>query len=86
VAAAYLGVQLANETVNRGEAFSYEELHSRIVDSLYTNIIRDKNNVIVKREGSKINEIALGLTTNKEIEAPQLTASERSKYRPFEAE
>jgi len=85
VAAAYLGVQLANETVNRGEAFSYEELHSRIVDSLYTNIIRDKSNVIVKREGSKINEIALGQTTNKDIEAPQLTASERSKYRPFES-
>lgn len=86
VAAAYLGVQLANETVKTGEAFSYEELHHRIIDSLQTNVIRQKDGVITKKDGSKINQIALGQTTGKDIEAPALTAAERGKYRPFEEE
>ena len=85
VAAAYLGVQLANETVNNGAAFSYQELHERIIDSLYTNIIRNDKGVIVKKDGSKINQIALGQTTKKEIDAPQLTAADRVKYRPYKA-
>jgi hypothetical protein len=86
VAAAYLGVQLANESVNSGKAFSYEDLHQRIVDSLYANVIRQNNGVITKKDGSVINQIALGQTTGKDIQAPALTAAERSKYRPFEEE
>jgi hypothetical protein len=84
VAAAYLGVQLANETVSNGEGFTYEELHHRIIDSLYTNIIRKDNGVIEKKDGSLINQIALGNTSHKEIAAPQLTAADRKKYRPHE--
>lgn len=83
VAAAYLGVQLANESVDNGAAFSYQELHHRIIDSLNTNIIRQDDGAIAKKEGSKINQIALGQTSNKEIEAPALTATERQKYRPY---
>jgi hypothetical protein len=83
VAAAYLGVQLANESVSKGEAFSYQELHHRIIDSLNTNIIRQDNGMIAKKDGSKINQIALGQTGNKEIEAPALTAADRVKYRPY---
>lgn len=83
VAAAYLGVQLANESVNSGQAFSYEQLHHRIIDSLNTNIMRQGNGMIAKKEGSKINQIALGQTSNKEIEAPALTAADRVKYRPY---
>lgn len=86
VAAAYLGVQLANESVKNGEAFSYEDLHHRIVDSLYTNIIRQDNGEITVKNGSVINQIALGQTTGKDIAAPALTAAERTKFRPFEEE
>lgn len=84
VAAAYLGVQLANETVKNGEAFTYEELHHRIIDSLRTNIIRQETGQIEKKDGSAINEIALGKTTGKEITPPQLTAADRQKYHPRE--
>lgn len=84
VAAAYLGVQLANETVKKGQGFSYEELHTRIIDSLYANVIRQDDGLIVKREGSVINQIALGQTGGKKIEAPVLSAEEREKYHPFE--
>jgi hypothetical protein len=84
VAAAYLGVQLANETVKNGEAFSYEDLHKRIIDSLYTNVIRQDDGVITKKEGSVINQIALGQTSGKQINAPVLTAAERSKYHLYE--
>lgn len=84
VAAAYLGVQLANETVNNGKAFTYEELHHRIIDSLRTNVIRQENGTITKKDGSLINEIALGKTTNKEIAPPVLTAADRKKYHPRE--
>lgn len=86
VAAAYLGVQLANESVKNGVGFSYEDLHHRIVDSLYTNVIRQDNGLITKKDGSVINQIALGQTSGKNIEAPALTAAERTKYRPFEEE
>jgi len=85
VAAAYLGVQLANETVSSGEGFTYEELHHRIIDSLRVNIIRQENGVIEKKEGSLINQIALGNTSHKEIAPPQLTAADRKKYHPHEA-
>lgn len=82
VAAAYLGVQLAIESVNSNHAFSYEELHNRIVDSLRINITQKGN--IAPVVGSKIREIAEGKITGKEIEAPVLTAADRHKYFPHE--
>jgi len=81
VAAAYLGVQLAIEAVENGEGFSYKELHTRILDSLQTSVI-EKNKVIERREGSKINQIALGKTSGLEIVAPVLSAEEKKKYYP----
>ena len=86
VAAAYLGVQLANEAVANGKGFSYEELHARIIDSLNANVIRQENGEISRKEGSAINAIALGETSNKQITAPVLPASERKKYHPYEQE
>ncbi|HTF05992.1 MAG TPA: hypothetical protein VK826_18310, partial [Bacteroidia bacterium] len=80
-AAAYLGVQLAIEAVENGEGFSYKELHTRILDSLQTSVI-EKNKVIERREGSKINQIALGKTSGLEIVAPVLSAEEKKKYYP----
>lgn len=82
VAAAYLGVQLANETVKNGVAFTYEELHQHIIDSLRINVIRQQNGKIEKKSGSAINEIALGNTSGKEIAPPQLAAADRQKYHP----
>lgn len=84
VAAAYLGCELAIESVNRGEAFTYEELHHRIIDSLDANVIQKGD--IAPVEGSKVKEIAEGKVSNKEIVAPVLSAQERKKYFPYENE
>lgn len=81
VAAAYLGVQLAIESVDTDHAFTYEELHQRIVDSLQINVTQVRD---VQINGSKIREIVEGKTSGKEIVAPVLSAKDREKYFPHE--
>lgn len=82
VAAAYLGVQLAIESVNTDHAFTYEELHHRIVDSLQINITQKAD--VAPIAGSKIREIAEGKTSGKEIAPPVISAKDREKYFPHE--
>lgn len=84
VAAAYLGMQLAKEAVETGHAFTYEELHERMVDSIQINISQKRDGMPIV--GSKIREIAEGKISGKDIAAPVLSASERSKYFPKEEE
>ncbi len=84
VAAAYLGMQLAKEAVETGHAFTYEELHQRMVDSIQINI--SQKHEIKPFDGSQIREIAEGKTSGKDIAAPVLSASEREKYFPHEEE
>ena len=84
VAAAYLGVQLAIESVNTDHAFTYEELHHRILDSLRINVTQKAD--VKPVEGSRIREIAEGKISGKEIAAPVLSAQEREKYFPYRAD
>ncbi len=80
VAAAYLGVQLAIEAVENGKAFTYEELHSRIIASVRANIMLEDGGAPVT--GTTISEIANGKLSGQQIEAPILKAEERKKYYP----
>lgn len=84
VAAAYLGVELALESVNSNHTFTYQELHQRIIDSLQINITQKHD--IAPIAGSRIREIAEGKTSDKEITAPVLSAQERVKYYPYKEE
>lgn len=80
VAAAYLGVQLAIEAVDNGKAFTYEELHERIVAGIRADIMMEEGGAPVTETATS--EIANGKLSGKEIVAPVLSAEERKKFYP----